>query len=298
MTPSGDEWIYDYDPFGRRVRKKGPQQTTTYVWDGPVIAEELRETLSESKTASWVFEQASFRPVAKVEGTKSYACVTDHLGTPRELIRADGRLTWSVDLTVWGTVAEQREAETDCNIRFQGQWYDDESGLCYNWNRYYEPETGRYVSPDPIGLVGSTLPYGYVHNPLWWVDPFGLGSDPATSTHIHYVGIDQATGKPYSGYASMPGMQSGEDVLSYRYSGDFSRFQTRPDVVYEGYGSDAKAIARGLEQRDFERFGGLDGTANQQSPVGPRNPRADEYLKAADEYSAEQSKGMSAGCKG
>jgi RHS repeat-associated protein len=298
ITPSGDTWTYDYDAFGRRVRKKGPRATTIYVWDGAVVAEELHQSNSGLKTAGWVFEQDTFRPVAKIEGEKTYACVTDQVGTPRELVSADGRLAWSADLTVWGSVAELRGGESDCAIRFQGQWYDEETGLCYNWNRYYEPETGRYISPDPIGIFGGTLPYGYVHNPLWWVDPYGLGGDPATSTHIHYVGVDQATGKPYSGYASMPGVHSGEEVLSYRYSGDFSRFQTRPDVVYEGYGSDAKAIARGLEQRDFEKFGGLDGTANKQSPVGPRNARADDYLKAADEFKAEQSKGASAVCKG
>ncbi len=55
-----------------------------------------------------------------------------------------------------------------------GQYFDEESGLCYNRFRYYSNETGQYISPDPIGLMGGLNPYGYVHNPLSWVDPFGL----------------------------------------------------------------------------------------------------------------------------
>ncbi|BDR55742.1 RHS repeat-associated core domain-containing protein [Xylocopilactobacillus apis] len=53
---------------------------------------------------------------------------------------------------------------------------DDESGLHYNRFRYYDPDTGQYISPDPIGLLGGINPYGYAHNPLTWVDPLGLTS--------------------------------------------------------------------------------------------------------------------------
>jgi RHS repeat-associated protein len=55
-----------------------------------------------------------------------------------------------------------------------GQYFDEETQLHYNRHRYFSPETGQYISPDPIGLQGGTNPYGYVHNPLSWVDPLGL----------------------------------------------------------------------------------------------------------------------------
>ncbi|CDH26998.1 hypothetical protein XBJ2_110001 [Xenorhabdus bovienii str. Jollieti] len=61
-----------------------------------------------------------------------------------------------------------------CNLRFVGQYEDEESGLYYNRFRYYDRETGQYLTPDPIGLAGGVNPYGYVHNPTGWVDPFGL----------------------------------------------------------------------------------------------------------------------------
>lgn len=57
---------------------------------------------------------------------------------------------------------------------FAGQWLDEESGLAYNRFRYYDPESGNYISSDPIGLQGGETPYGYVHNPIGWVDPWGL----------------------------------------------------------------------------------------------------------------------------
>ncbi len=61
------------------------------------------------------------------------------------------------------------------NPRFPGQYFDKETNLYYNYFRYYEPETGRYISPDPIGLEGGLNVFGYVEqNPLSLVDLYGL----------------------------------------------------------------------------------------------------------------------------
>ncbi len=62
----------------------------------------------------------------------------------------------------------------ECDLRYQGQIYDKETGLYYNRHRYYDTDSGQYLSPDPIGMAGGLRPQGYVHNPMDWVDPLGL----------------------------------------------------------------------------------------------------------------------------
>ena len=71
------------------------------------------------------------------------------------------------DLSVWGEL-------TDQSIRFQGQWHDVETGLHYNRFRYYDPEVGRFIHQDPIGLLGGFNLYQYAQNPYNWIDLFGL----------------------------------------------------------------------------------------------------------------------------
>ena len=73
------------------------------------------------------------------------------------------------DPTVWGEL-------TDQSIRFQGQWHDQETGLHYNRFRYYDPDIGRFIHQDPIGLDGGFNLYMYAHSPSNGVDPFGLCS--------------------------------------------------------------------------------------------------------------------------
>jgi RHS repeat-associated protein len=170
-TPEGERWQYQYDAFGRRVRKTGPKETVDYTWDDGVVAEETRG----QRVTAWEFEPGSFRPLGKRETRTEFdACVTDQVGTPRELVNQHGQVVWRAAFNTWGELDQLGERKTDCPIRFQGQWWDEETGLAYNFNRYYEPASASYISPDPIGLDGGTRTYGYVHNPLSWIDPWGL----------------------------------------------------------------------------------------------------------------------------
>ncbi len=99
----------------------------------------------------------------------------DHLGTPQKLIDINGTVVWSAQYTAFGNAQVQVETVTN-NLRFPGQYYDAETGLHYNWFRYYDPGIGRYLKVDPIGFLGGDVNlYPYVWNdPANWVDPKGL----------------------------------------------------------------------------------------------------------------------------
>ncbi|WP_339483833.1 MULTISPECIES: RHS repeat-associated core domain-containing protein, partial [unclassified Pseudomonas] len=64
------------------------------------------------------------------------------------------------------------------SLRFQGQYFDVETGLHYNRYRYYDPQVGRFIGKDPIGFAGGLNVYAYGPNPVEWVDPLGLKDEP------------------------------------------------------------------------------------------------------------------------
>ena len=101
----------------------------------------------------------------------------DHLGTPIAVHNAKGEAVWTDEYEAWGRIRNETVSDglkANIPFRFQGQYYDEESGLHYNRFRYYDPEIGRFVSQDPIGLKGGGNLYAYVNNPNQWVDILGL----------------------------------------------------------------------------------------------------------------------------
>ena len=125
---------------------------------------------------SWEFEPESFAPIAKVEKGQRYLCVNDVAGNPRELLTEAGEVVWEAHYSTWGEV-QVRTSKVDCPVRLQGQWHDPETGLHYNRFRYYDPGLGRYISPDPVSLLGGANVYGYAPNTTGWVDPWGLSNE-------------------------------------------------------------------------------------------------------------------------
>jgi RHS repeat-associated protein len=103
--------------------------------------------------------------------------MVDHLGAPRMLLDEAGEIAWKAQLDVYG-VARTDVAHTGCPWRWPGQYEDEETGLYYNRCRYFDPEVGRYISQDPIGITGSLSVYEYTHDPTTWIDPLGLDGSP------------------------------------------------------------------------------------------------------------------------
>jgi RHS repeat-associated protein len=103
----------------------------------------------------------------------AYYYITDHLGAPQVITDDSGSVVWKAEYLPFGNV-NILTADIENNLRFPGQYYDAETGLHYNWNRYYDPETGRYIAADPIGLGGGINLYAYVGgDPINAIDPTG-----------------------------------------------------------------------------------------------------------------------------
>ncbi len=98
---------------------------------------------------------------------------------------------------VGGAIEQLTVNEIDQNLRFQGQYFDRETSLHYNTLRYYDPDVGRFIGPDPIGLRGGVNLFRYNVNPIYWIDPTGLAPCQVrvvNNTKIH--GRGQIDGTP------------------------------------------------------------------------------------------------------
>jgi RHS repeat-associated protein len=139
----------------------------------PELEVPLLEGTPESPI-TWLFEPESFAPLTKLVADERYSIVTDHLGTPRAMYDAHGQEVWGADVDTYGRLIDARGPRRACPFRFPGQYEDAETGLYYNRFRYYDPESGGYVSQDPIRTSAGIRLHCYVPDPLTAFDPFGL----------------------------------------------------------------------------------------------------------------------------
>lgn len=218
-TPDGASWRYLYDPLGRRVAKLRLEEDgaiaeeTAFIWDGTVLIEQHRtQPEGSTRVTTWDWDPDDYRPLTQTERVISghelpqdevdqcfYAIVSDLVGTPTEIVDESGGIVWQPDASLWGaSLVEPSRRDADFPLRFPGQYFDSETGLHYNFYRYYDPATARYISPDPLGLAAAPNHHAYVRNPLWWADPLGLmpspchegGVDPGENTeHGHIAGV-------------------------------------------------------------------------------------------------------------
>jgi RHS repeat-associated protein len=184
------EGWYQYDSLGRRIKKKAltPDSPTptekTFQWQGLRL---LQEQTPDGQRL-YFYEPNSYAPLARIDDLegqdqKTYYFHTDQIGIPLEMSDADGKIVWQATFKAWGELhsLDVGEVEVEQNLRYQGQYFDAESGLHYNTFRYYDPTVGRFTTQDPIGLDGGANLYEYSENPIAWVDPWGWSAKPAHS---------------------------------------------------------------------------------------------------------------------
>ncbi|EFW7889420.1 RHS repeat protein, partial [Shigella sonnei] len=185
VTTARGTYRYVYDALGRRTEKQHispdgkPYNRTKFLWDGMRLAQESRP---EGTGSLYIYrDQGSYEPLARVdkagkEGPNRILYFhTDVNGAPEEMTDSDGKIVWETGYQVWGnTIQEKDHGGVEQNLRYQGQYLDRETGLHYNLHRYYDPDVGRFMVTDPIGLRGGLNLYSYAPNPLKYADPLGL----------------------------------------------------------------------------------------------------------------------------
>jgi len=143
-----------------------------------IVADQTINVSIDIQTASQSFLDR--HRISQIPGDEVYYYHNDHLGTPQKMTNSIGTVVWEADYLPFGKAMVDEDPDGDGvdvvnNIRFPGQYYDEETGLHYNWHRDYKPEIGRYIERDPIGIEGGLNLYTYVlNNPVNFDDPLGL----------------------------------------------------------------------------------------------------------------------------
>lgn len=165
---------YSYDPIGRRVIKES-EKITHYTWDNDRLVKVVeKDGENGQRDVHFLYLPDSGEPISVDVSGEIIDLHCDPVGFPMHTTNSKGELTWSGWRRLWGD-NRPGEVSPPHPFGFLGQTRDHETGLYYNYARYYHSESGRYLTHDPIGFAGGLNPYAYVPNPMRYVDPLGLG---------------------------------------------------------------------------------------------------------------------------
>jgi RHS repeat-associated protein len=178
---NGESWTASYDALCRRIRKNWRGRTTTYYWDDFRLAAEVRH---DGSLRLYLYEDdVGLVPFMFIEyadldsepaSGKRYYIFSNQIGVPIRVDDDEGRTCWSARIDPYGRAHVGRDGTLEMPLRFPGHYHDPETGLHYNRFRYFSPELGRYLQPDPVGLKGGINLYAYPVDPLTSADIDGL----------------------------------------------------------------------------------------------------------------------------
>ncbi|MFZ0613876.1 MAG: RHS repeat-associated core domain-containing protein, partial [Desulfobacterales bacterium] len=167
---------YYYDPFGRRLWKEVDGIRTYFVYSDEGLIGEYDSSGLQIRSygykpgSTWTTDPLFMKVEAQY-----YFYQNDHLKTPQKMIGVNGAGVWSGRYNSFGKADIETGSSITNNLRFAGQYYDSETGLHYNYHRYYDSKLGRYLRQDPIGFEGGINMYTYAqNNPMSLIDPLGL----------------------------------------------------------------------------------------------------------------------------
>ncbi|MCF9047114.1 phospholipase effector Tle1 domain-containing protein [Acinetobacter nectaris] len=265
--------------------------TKQYIYTGQrllAVMDYIHPTVPANTERLNVFE----RLIHSDEVNVLYA-VNDYMGRPRLLTNDQGQVVWkdkSPDL--FGT-ADIESQNVQLNLRFIGQYFDEETGLYYNGYRYYDPTTGRYISPDPLGLKGGENQYGYVNQqPNQFFDPQGLllfafdgtgntDNNPANRSFVNSAGDDNRESNvirfrnAYDG--SVDQQNTGINIAETQWIGQNKTFsQNSGKDQFQGF------YMAGAGEKD--QYTGLHGNVADAGTGGSLPSRVDQMLLYFSQY--------------
>jgi RHS repeat-associated protein len=171
--PDSTTISYKYDALGRRIqRSKSTGGSTNYVYDGEDVIKDIN---SDGSTVDYLNGLGIDDKLKQTSSSATLYFSQDHLGSTRALTDSSGNVVESVSYDSFGN-----GASTLSRYGYTGREWDADANLYYYRNRWYDPQEGRFISEDPIGLEGGINSYAYVGNsPMNLIDPSGLdGDDP------------------------------------------------------------------------------------------------------------------------
>ncbi len=177
--PDGTKVEYQYDPFARRLGKRVIRDGKIvarhhYVWDQlSMVHDADLTTAGQPKVRTYLFEDNdNLVPIGHKEEGRWVHYVNDVNGVPEEIVDGAGRPVGKLSRTPFGRTS-LAAGSVSTPFRLPGQQEDAETGLHYNRYRYYDPDTGRFISPDPQSINGNLNLYQFAPNPIGWSDPMG-----------------------------------------------------------------------------------------------------------------------------
>jgi RHS repeat-associated protein len=278
-SDEGGRIEFGYDPLGRRIVKKSDGGEVCFLWDGDVLLSEERADWS----AEYVFRSDGYEPICRFAASSFETYHNDHLGTPLELTNEEGRIVWSAHYDVYGRINKQEVNESSNQLRFQGQYEDAETGLYYNYFRYYDSDIGRYLSKDPLGLAGGINTYAYTMSPVNWIDPLGLEdyNDQVKAINEEISSTVNRKAKAVDRWMRMNAGRQGNDTISraarlynQMYQSENPRDQNFAKLIR------GRFIDRMMHSYFVRRFGNTKGARMDQALPGSKDTslRPDLYL--------------------
>ncbi len=195
---SGVTTSFKHNALGQRVLKSGGSTGTNYFF-----YDEAGQLIAEYALTGKIWKEYIYlggQVIGFVRNGAVYYVHNDHLGRAERITNASKGTVWKANNNDFDRVVTANSIG-GYNLGFPGQYWDQETGLYYNYFRDYDPSTGRYIQSDPIGLRAGVNTYAYVAaNPVKYIDPYGLYCGPTAGHEERMRRGDHQVAYSYGSY--------------------------------------------------------------------------------------------------